>query len=135
MKIYITGGSGTGKTTYAKYLAKKGYEVTVYEAFHTAGGVLVYGIPEFRLPKKIVQEEVDNLTALGVKIVTNAIVGRSFSIDELFEEGIVLIVDEVIESYTRADEHLLDSRDLPQFAQQCHVIRMVGVHIFAGGGE
>ena len=61
--------------------------VTTFEAFHKAGGVLVYGIPEFRLPKAIVQEEIDNLKDLGVKIVTNAIVGRSFSIDELFEEG------------------------------------------------
>ena len=80
-------GSGPSGLTCAGSLAKEGYDVTVFEAFHKAGGVLVYGIPEFRLPKKIVQEEVDNLTAMGVKIVTNAIVGRSFSIDELFEEG------------------------------------------------
>ena len=80
-------GSGPSGLTCAGSLAKEGYDVTVYEAFHKAGGVLVYGIPEFRLPKKIVQEEIDNLEALGVKIVTNAIVGRSFSIDELFEDG------------------------------------------------
>ena len=80
-------GSGPSGLTCAGSLAKLGYDVTVFEAFHKAGGVLVYGIPEFRLPKAIVQEEIDNLKELGVKIVTNAIVGRSFSIDELFEEG------------------------------------------------
>ena len=80
-------GSGPAGLTCAGSLAKQGYDVTVYEAFHKAGGVLVYGIPEVRLPKKIVQDEIDHLTALGVKIVTNAIVGRSFSVDELFEDG------------------------------------------------
>ena len=80
-------GSGPSGLTCAGSLAKLGYDVTVFEAFHKAGGVLVYGIPEFRLPKAIVQEEIDNLKELGVKVVTNAIVGRSFSIDELFEEG------------------------------------------------
>ena len=80
-------GSGPAGLTCAGSLARLGYDVTVYEAFHKAGGVLVYGIPEFRLPKAIVQAEIDNLKALGVKLVTNAIVGRSFSIDELFEEG------------------------------------------------
>ncbi len=80
-------GSGPSGLTCAGSLAKLGYDVTIFEAFHKAGGVLVYGIPEFRLPKAIVQEEIDNLKELGVKIVTNAIVGRSFSIDELFEEG------------------------------------------------
>ncbi len=80
-------GSGPSGLTCAGSLAKLGYDVTIYEAFHKAGGVLVYGIPEFRLPKAIVQEEVEHLKDLGVKIVTNAIVGRSFSIDELFEEG------------------------------------------------
>ena len=80
-------GSGPSGLTCAGSLAKKGYEVTVFEAFHKAGGVLVYGIPEFRLPKAIVQNEIDELKTLGVNIVTNAIVGRSFSIDELFEEG------------------------------------------------
>ena len=80
-------GSGPSGLTCAGSLAKMGYEVTVFEAFHKAGGVLVYGIPEFRLPKAIVQNEIDELKTLGVNIVTNAIVGRSFSIDELFEEG------------------------------------------------
>lgn len=80
-------GSGPSGLTCAGDLAKKGYDVTVFEALHTAGGVLVYGIPEFRLPKAIVQKEVDNLRALGVKIETNMVIGRVLSIDELLEDG------------------------------------------------
>ena len=76
-------GSGPAGLTCAGDLAKLGYEVTVFEALHLAGGVLVYGIPEFRLPKDIVQKEVDNLTALGVKIETNMVIGKVLSIDEL----------------------------------------------------
>ncbi len=79
-------GSGPSGLTCAGDLARKGYEVTVYEALHLAGGVLVYGIPEFRLPKSIVQKEVDGLKALGVKIETNVVVGRSITIDELMEQ-------------------------------------------------
>ena len=80
-------GSGPSGLTCAGDLAKKGYEVTVFEAFHTAGGVLVYGIPEFRLPKKIVAKEVDTLKKLGVKIETNVVIGKTLTIDELFEQG------------------------------------------------
>jgi glutamate synthase (NADPH/NADH) small chain len=80
-------GSGPSGLTCAGDLARKGYDVTVFEAFHKAGGVLVYGIPEFRLPKDIVQGEIDNLAAMGVRIVTNAVIGRAISVDELFEEG------------------------------------------------
>ncbi len=79
-------GSGPSGLTCAGDLARKGYEVTVYEALHLAGGVLVYGIPEFRLPKSIVQKEVDGLRELGVKIETNVVVGRSITIDELMEQ-------------------------------------------------
>ena len=79
-------GSGPAGLTCAGDLARKGYDVTVFEALHLAGGVLVYGIPEFRLPKSIVQKEVDGLKDLGVKIETNAVVGRSITIDELMEE-------------------------------------------------
>ena len=79
-------GSGPSGLTCAGDLAKKGYEVTVFEALHLAGGVLVYGIPEFRLPKAIVQKEVDGLKALGVKIETNMVIGRVVSIDELMQE-------------------------------------------------
>lgn len=79
-------GSGPAGLTCAGDLAKLGYEVTVFEALHTAGGVLVYGIPEFRLPKAIVQKEVEGLQALGVKIETNSVVGRIFSVEELKNE-------------------------------------------------
>ena len=79
-------GSGPSGLTCAGDLAKKGYEVTVFEAFHLAGGVLVYGIPEFRLPKSIVQKEIDTLTELGVKIETNMVIGKVLSIQELIEE-------------------------------------------------
>ncbi|MBR2044168.1 MAG: NAD(P)-binding protein, partial [Clostridia bacterium] len=74
-------GSGPSGLTCAGDLARLGYEVTVYEALHTAGGVLVYGIPEFRLPKAIVQKEIDNLSALGVKIETNIIIGKTLTVD------------------------------------------------------
>ncbi len=80
-------GSGPSGLTCAGDLAKQGYEVTVFEALHLAGGVLVYGIPEFRLPKTIVQKEIDTLKALGVKIETNAVIGKSLSVDELLEDG------------------------------------------------
>ena len=80
-------GSGPAGLTCAGDLAKKGYDVTVFEALHTAGGVLVYGIPEFRLPKAIVQQEIDGLKALGVKVETNMVIGRVLSIDELLEQG------------------------------------------------
>ena len=80
-------GSGPSGLTCAGDLARLGYDVTVYEALHTAGGVLVYGIPEFRLPKTIVKAEVDNLKALGVKLMTNVVIGKTLSIDELFDEG------------------------------------------------
>ena len=79
-------GSGPAGLTCAGDLAKKGYEVTVFEALHLAGGVLVYGIPEFRLPKSIVQKEVDTLKELGVKVETNMVIGRCITIDELKEE-------------------------------------------------
>lgn len=79
-------GSGPAGLTCAGDLAKLGYDVTIFEALHKAGGVLVYGIPEFRLPKAIVQKEVDTLKALGVKVETNMVVGRSISVDELMEE-------------------------------------------------
>ena len=80
-------GSGPSGLTCAGDLAKKGYDVTIFEALHTAGGVLVYGIPEFRLPKNIVAKEVDTLKKLGVKIETNVVIGKTLTIDELFEQG------------------------------------------------
>jgi len=80
-------GSGPSGLTCAGDLARLGYEVTIFEAFHKAGGVLVYGIPEFRLPKAIVQKEVDRLEALGVEVRTNFVIGKTLTIDEIFAEG------------------------------------------------
>ncbi|MGN0969853.1 MAG: FAD-dependent oxidoreductase, partial [Evtepia sp.] len=80
-------GSGPAGLTCASDLAKKGYEVSIFEALHTAGGVLVYGIPEFRLPKAIVAGEVEKLKAQGVEVMTNMVIGRVLTIDELFEMG------------------------------------------------
>ncbi len=79
-------GSGPSGLTCAGDLAKKGYDVTVFEALHLAGGVLVYGIPEFRLPKKIVAKEVDTLKQLGVKVETNVVIGKTITVDELMNE-------------------------------------------------
>ena len=80
-------GAGPAGLTCAGDLAKRGYEVAIFEALHVAGGVLVYGIPEFRLPKSIVAKEIENLKALGVKVQTNMVIGKVLSIDELFEDG------------------------------------------------
>ena len=80
-------GSGPAGLTCAGDLRKMGYDVTVFEAFHKAGGVLVYGIPQFRLPKEIVAAEIENLKAMGVQVETNVVVGKSLTVDELFEEG------------------------------------------------
>lgn len=80
-------GAGPSSLTCAGDLAKLGYDVTIYEAFHTAGGVLMYGIPEFRLPKAIVQKEIDSLKDMGVKIMTNMVIGKVLSVDELLNMG------------------------------------------------
>ena len=80
-------GSGPAGLTCAGDLARLGYEVTVFEAFHTAGGVLMYGIPEFRLPKEIVQREIESLREAGVRIETDMVIGKILSVDELFEQG------------------------------------------------
>lgn len=80
-------GSGPSGLTCAGDLAKKGYAVTVFEALHLAGGVLVYGIPEFRLPKKIVEKEVDTLKKYGVDVQTNIVIGKTITVDELFDNG------------------------------------------------
>ncbi len=80
-------GSGPAGLTVAGDLAKMGYDVTVYEALHEAGGVLTYGIPEFRLPKDIVKAEINALKKIGVEVATNVVIGRTLTIDELFEDG------------------------------------------------
>lgn len=86
IKVAVVGGGPSGLTC-AGDLAKMGYSVTVFEAFHKAGGVLVYGIPEFRLPKSIVQKEIDKLSSMGVDIETNTVIGKTLDIKELFEDG------------------------------------------------
>lgn len=80
-------GSGPSGLSCAESLARKGYQVTVFEAFHTAGGVLVYGIPQFRLPKEIVKSEIDELKKMGVEVLLDMVMGRVITIDELFEQG------------------------------------------------
>ena len=80
-------GSGPAGLTCAGELAKAGWRVTIYEALHTAGGVLVYGIPEFRLPKALVRREIDTLRDMGVEIITNAVAGKAFTVDELLADG------------------------------------------------
>ena len=80
-------GSGPSGLACATDLARLGYEVTIFEALHTAGGVLVYGIPEFRLPKAIVEREVENLVSMGVTVMTNVIIGKTLTVDELFDMG------------------------------------------------
>lgn len=80
-------GAGPAGLSCAGDLARNGYEVTIFEAFHDAGGVLIYGIPEFRLPKTIVKKEIDKLKQLGVQIITNMVIGKILSIDELYEMG------------------------------------------------
>ncbi len=86
LKVAVV-GSGPAGLICAADMAKLGYEVTVFEAFHALGGVLVYGIPEFRLPKDVVDREIENLRELGVKLKTNMVIGRAFTIDDLFEDG------------------------------------------------
>ena len=85
-KVAVIGAGPTGLTS-AGDLAKKGYSVTIFEAFHTPGGVLVYGIPEFRLPKGIVKKEIETLEALGVEIMTDMVIGKVLSIDEIIDMG------------------------------------------------
>lgn len=80
-------GAGPSGLTCAGDLAKMGYSVTVFEALHVAGGVLVYGIPEFRLPKEIVRREIENLKAMGVEVCTNSVIGKTLTVDELFDMG------------------------------------------------
>ncbi|MBQ3022751.1 MAG: NADPH-dependent glutamate synthase [Clostridia bacterium] len=86
LKVAVVGAGPSGLTA-AGDLRKMGYDVTVFEALHTAGGVLVYGIPEFRLPKDIVRDEINKLELMGVKIETNVVIGKTITVDELFEDG------------------------------------------------
>ena len=141
-------GSGPSGLTCAGDLAKAGYSVTVFEALHTAGGVLVYGIPEFRLPKAIVQKEVDNLKKMGVEIATNVIIGRTLTIDELFEMGyeavfigsgaglpnFMGIPGEALKGVYSANEYLTRSNLMKSYLQSPETPIMKGGKVAVVGG-
>ena len=141
-------GSGPSGLTCAGDLAKAGFEVTVYEALHTEGGVLVYGIPEFRLPKAIVAKEVGTLRQLGVKFVTNAVIGKTLTIDELFEQGneavfigsgaglpnFMGIPGESLKGVYSANEFLTRSNLMKAFRDKCDTPIMKGGKVVVVGG-
>lgn len=141
-------GSGPSGLTCAGDLAKKGYKVTVYEALHTAGGVLVYGIPEFRLPKTIVAKEVDTLKALGVDIETNVVIGKTLTVDELFDMGneavfigsgaglpmFMNIPGESLKGVYSANEFLTRSNLMKAFRENCDTPIMKGGKVVVVGG-
>ena len=141
-------GSGPSGLTCAGDLAKAGFEVTVYEALHTEGGVLVYGIPEFRLPKAIVAKEVDTLKQLGVQFVTNAVIGKTLTIDELFEQGneavfigsgaglpnFMGIPGESFKGVYSANEFLTRSNLMKAFRDKCDTPIMKGGKVVVVGG-
>jgi len=141
-------GSGPSGLTCAGDLAKKGYAVTVFEALHTAGGVLVYGIPEFRLPKAIVAKEVESLKALGVTFQTNVIIGKTLTIDELFEDGFeavfigsgaglpnfMNIPGEAYKGVYSANEFLTRSNLMKAYREDPHTPIMKGGNVAVVGG-
>ncbi|MBQ6727943.1 MAG: NADPH-dependent glutamate synthase [Clostridia bacterium] len=143
-------GSGPSGLTCAGDLAKKGYEVSVFEALHTAGGVLVYGIPEFRLPKSIVKKEVDGLKALGVDIETNVVIGKTLTVDELFNAGykavfigsgaglpnFMNIKGESLKGVYSANEFLTRSNLMKAYREDCDTPIMKGGFVaIVGGGN
>lgn len=141
-------GSGPSGLTCAGDLVKAGFEVTVYEALHTEGGVLVYGIPEFRLPKAIVAKEVDTLRQLGVKFVTNAVIGKTLTVDELFEKGneavfigsgaglpnFMNIPGESLKGVYSANEFLTRSNLMKAYREKCDTPIMKGGKVVVVGG-
>lgn len=141
-------GSGPSGLTCAGDLVKAGFEVTVYEALHTEGGVLVYGIPEFRLPKAIVAREVDTLKQLGVKFVTNAVIGKTLTVDELFEQGneavfigsgaglpnFMNIPGELLKGVYSANEFLTRSNLMKAYREKCDTPIMKGGKVVVVGG-
>ncbi len=141
-------GSGPSGLTCAGDLAKKGYQVTVYEALHTAGGVLVYGIPEFRLPKSIVAKEVEGLKELGVDVETNVVIGKTLTVDELFEMGFeavfigsgaglpvfMNIPGESLKGVYSANEYLTRSNLMKSFRDVCDTPIMKGGKVAVVGG-
>ncbi|MBQ1466868.1 MAG: FAD-dependent oxidoreductase, partial [Solobacterium sp.] len=141
-------GSGPSGLTCAGDLARKGYQVTVYEALHTAGGVLVYGIPEFRLPKSIVAKEVETLKELGVDIETNVIIGKTLTVDELFAMGyeavfigsgaglpnFMNIPGEAYKGVYSANEYLTRSNLMKAYQDDPHTPIMKGGKVAVVGG-
>ena len=141
-------GAGPSGLTCAGDLARLGYQVIVYEALHTAGGVLVYGIPEFRLPKRIVAREVDSLKAMGVRIETNVIIGKTLTVDELFEMGFeavfigsgaglpnfMNIPGEALKGVYSANEFLTRSNLMKAYEDHPHTPIMKGGRIAVVGG-
>ena len=141
-------GSGPSGLTCAGDLAKKGYRVTVFEALHAAGGVLVYGIPEFRLPKAIVQKEVNNLIAMGVDMQTNVVIGKTLTVDELFGMGyeavfigsgaglprFMGIPGESLKGVYSANEFLTRSNLMKAYSQQSETPVMKGGRVAVVGG-
>ncbi len=141
-------GAGPSGLTCAGDLAKKGYAVTIYEALHTAGGVLVYGIPEFRLPKTIVAREVETLKELGVQVETNVIIGKTLTVDELFEMGFeavfigsgaglpnfMNIPGEALKGVYSANEFLTRSNLMKAYLDHPHTPIMKGGRVAVIGG-
>ena len=141
-------GSGPSGLTCAGDLVKAGFRVTVYEALHTEGGVLVYGIPEFRLPKTIVAKEVDTLKQLGVEFVTNAVIGKTLTVDELFEQGneavfigsgaglpnFMNIPGESLKGVYSANEFLTRSNLMKAYRDKCDTPIMKGGKVVVVGG-
>ena len=142
-------GSGPAGLTAASDLAKKGYAVTMFEALHTAGGVLVYGIPEFRLPKAIVANEVTKLEAQGVEVMTNMVIGRVLTIDELFEMGykavfvgsgaglpmFMNIPGEALKGVMSANEYLTRTNLMKAYTEEADtpIIKSKAVAVVGGG--
>ena len=148
IKVAVVGSGPAGLTASAE-LAKKGYEVTMFEALHTAGGVLVYGIPEFRLPKAIVANEVKKLEAQGVEVMTNMVIGRVLTIDELFEMGykavfvgsgaglpmFMNIPGEALKGVMSANEYLTRTNLMKAYTEEADtpIIKSKAVAVVGGG--
>ena len=142
-------GSGPSGLTCAGDLSKLGYDVTIFEALHVAGGVLMYGIPEFRLPKTIVQKEIDNLKQMGVKINTNVVIGKTLSIDELLQDyeavyvatgaglpNFMNIKGESLSGVYSANEYLTRSNLMKAYLKDSDTpIRKNGKVVVVGGGN